>query len=213
RAESGLSINFKGVKFSYPGGRLATHAGLNFSVASGERVGIVGSSGAGMSSLLRLLLRLHDPQGGAVELDGADLRTLDPDAVRAQISVVAQDSTLFHGTVEENLLLARPDATVAQMEAAARASNAHEFIMALPQGYRTVLGERGTQLSGGQRQRLTIARALLRDTPVLILDEALSSVDAENEAEIQDALDRLSRGRTTLVLAHRLSSVINADRI
>jgi ATP-binding cassette subfamily C protein CydCD len=212
-ADGGLSINFKDVKFSYPGGRLATHAGLNFSVAPGERVGIVGPSGAGKSSLVRLLLRLHDPQGGAVELDGTDLRTLDPDAVRAQISVVAQDSTLFHGTVEENLLLARPDATVAQMEAAARASNAHEFIMALPQGYRTVLGERGTQLSGGQRQRLTIARALLRDTPVLILDEALSSVDAENEAEIQDALDRLSRGRTTLVLAHRLSSVINADRI
>ncbi|GAB2897447.1 ABC transporter ATP-binding protein/permease [Paralcaligenes ginsengisoli] len=211
--DGGLSIDFKDVKFSYPGGRLATHAGLSFSVAPGERVGIVGPSGAGKSSLVRLLLRLHDPQGGVVELNGADLRTLDPNAVRAQISVVAQDSMLFHGTVEENLLLARPGATRAQMEAAARAANAHDFIQALPQGYDTVLGERGTQLSGGQRQRLTIARALLRDTPVLILDEALSSVDAENEAEIQEALERLSRGRTTLVLAHRLSSVINADRI
>src|SRR5690606_16315228 len=165
------------------------------------------------STLVRLLLRLHDPQAGAIELGGQDLRSLDPEAVRARISLVAQDSTLFHGTVEENLLLARPDATPEQLRAAAMAANAHTFIMALPQGYQTVLGERGTQLSGGQRQRLAIARALLRDTPVLVLDEALSSVDAENEAEIQQALDRLSRGRTTLVLAHRLSSVINADRI
>jgi len=212
-AAGGLSIAFRNVAFSYPGGRQITHQGMDFEIRPGERVGIVGPSGSGKSTLVRLLLRLHDPQAGVIELDGHDLRTLDPDAVRARISLVAQDSVLFHGTVEENLLLARPDATPAQMRAAAVAANAHAFIAALPQGYQTVLGERGTQLSGGQRQRLAIARALLRDTPVLVLDEALSSVDAENEAEIQQALDRLSRGRTTLVLAHRLSSVINADRI
>ena len=212
-AAGGLSIAFRDVAFSYPGGRQVTHQGMDFEIRPGERVGIVGPSGSGKSTLVRLLLRLHDPQAGVVELDGRDLRTLDPEAVRARISLVAQDSTLFHGTVEENLLLARPDATPDQMRAAAIAANAQGFIMGLPHGYQTVLGERGTQLSGGQRQRLAIARALLRDTPVLVLDEALSSVDAENEAEIQQALDRLSQGRTTLVLAHRLSSVINADRI
>ncbi|CAM4385876.1 lipid A export permease/ATP-binding protein MsbA [Bordetella tumbae] len=209
----GLAIAFRQVAFSYPGGRQITHQGMDFEIRPGERVGIVGPSGSGKSTLVRLLLRLHDPQSGVIEIDGRDLRTLDPEAVRASISLVAQDSTLFHGTVEENLLMARPDATPDQILAATTAANAHGFISALPQGYQTVLGERGTQLSGGQRQRLTIARALLRDTPILILDEALSSVDAENEAEIQQALDRLSRGRTTLVLAHRLSSVIGADRI
>lgn len=209
----GLEVVFDDVVFSYPGGRQTTHRGVSFTVRPGERVGIVGPSGSGKSSLVRLLLRLHDPQQGTIRLGGHDLRTLDPEALRAQISLVAQDSMLFHGTVEENLRLACPDATPDQLRAAAIAANAHDFIMALPHGYQTVLGERGTQLSGGQRQRLTIARALLRDTPVLILDEALSSVDAENEAEIQQALDALSHGRTTLVLAHRLSSVVNADRI
>lgn len=212
-AAGGLGISFDDVVFSYPGGRRTTHHGIRFDIRPGERVGIVGPSGSGKSTLVRLLLRLHDPQSGAIRIGGQDLRSLDPEAVRARISVVAQDSTLFHGTVEENLLMARPDATPQQIRAAAVAANAHAFITALPQGYQTVLGERGLQLSGGQRQRLAIARALLRDTPILILDEALSSVDAENEAEIQQALDRLSRGRTTLVLAHRLSSVVNADRI
>jgi ATP-binding cassette subfamily C protein CydCD len=160
-----------------------------------------------------LLLRLFDPQSGAVRIGGRDLRTVDPEALRAQIAVVHQDTYLFHGTVEENLRLGRPEASQAELEAAARDANAHEFIRQLPQGYRTIIGERGVNLSGGQRQRLAIARALLRDSPILILDEALSSVDAENEAVIQQALDRLARGRTTLVLAHRLSSVIGADRI
>ena len=127
--------------------------------------------------------------------------------------MVNQDTYLFHGTVEENLRLGRPDATQQELEAAARAANAHEFILRLPQGYATVIGERGVRLSGGQRQRIAIARALLRDAPILVLDEALSSVDAENEAVIQEALDRLMQGRTTLILAHRLSSVIGADRI
>jgi ATP-binding cassette subfamily C protein CydCD len=162
---------------------------------------------------VRLLLRLHDPQSGAIRIGGHDLRALDPDAVRGMIAVVSQDTWLFHGSVEENLRLGRPDATEAQLVAAARAANAHEFIMALPDGYQNAIGERGSQLSGGQRQRLAIARALLRDAPILVLDEALSSVDAENESVIQQALDRLMTGRTTLILAHRLSSVIGADRI
>ena len=207
------SIAFEAVGFAYPGGRRAAHQGLSFSIAAGERVGIVGPSGSGKSTIVRLLLRLHDPQSGAVRIGGHDLRALDPEAVRRMIAVVAQDTYLFHGTIEDNLRLGCPDASEADLVAAARAANAHDFIEALPDGYQTVIGERGARLSGGQRQRIAIARALLRDAPILVLDEALSSVDAENEAVIQQALDRLMAGRTTLILAHRLSSVINADRI
>src|SRR5271167_33583 len=207
------TIAFEDVWFAYPGGRGAAHDGLSFTVAAGEKIGIVGPSGSGKSSIARLLLRLFDPQRGTVKIGGRDLKTLDPEAVRRMIAVVHQDTYLFHGTVEENLRLGKPDADRQELEAAARDANAHEFIMALPQGYATMIGERGIMLSGGQRQRLAIARALLRDAPILILDEALSSVDAENEAVIQQAIDRLSAGRTTLILAHRLSSVIGADRI
>ena len=207
------SIQFDAVAFAYPGARKPAHEGLDFTVAAGERVGVVGPSGAGKSSIVRLLLREADPQSGAVRIGGHDLRTLDPEAVRSRIAVVAQDSALFHGTIAENLRLGRPDATDAQMHKAACDARADTFIRALPQGYDTAIGERGLRLSGGQRQRLAIARALLRDAPILILDEALSAVDAENEAEIQGALDRLMHGRTTLILAHRLSSVIGADRI
>jgi ATP-binding cassette subfamily C protein CydCD len=158
-------------------------------------------------------LHLFDPQHGTVRIGGRDLRTLDPETLGRMIAIVHQDTYLFYGTVEDNLRLGKPDADREELEAAARDANAHEFIMALPQGYATMIGERGVVLSGGQRQRLAIARALLRDAPILILDEALSSVDAENEAVIQQAIDRLSAGRTTLILAHRLSSVIGADRI
>ncbi|HWD58694.1 MAG TPA: ABC transporter ATP-binding protein [Stellaceae bacterium] len=207
------TIEFDDVSFAYPGGRRAAHDALSFSVAAGEKIGIVGPSGSGKSSVARLLLRLFDPQAGAVRIGGIDLRSLDPDTLRAQIAIVHQDTYLFHGTVEDNLRLGRPDAAEHELVAAAHDANAHEFIMALPQGYDTMLGERGVNLSGGQRQRLAIARALLRDAPILILDEALSSVDAENEAVIQEAIDRLSQDRTTLILAHRLSSVIGADRI
>src|SRR5271167_4969584 len=207
------TIAFKDVHFAYPGGRGAAHDGLSFTVAAGQKIGIVGPSGSGKSSIARLLLRLFDPQQGKVLIGGRDLKTLDPEAVRRMIAVVHQDTYLFHGTVEENLRLGRPDATTAEIEEAARDANAHDFILQLPYGYQTILGERGVNLSGGQRQRLAIARALLRDSPILILDEALSSVDAENEALIQRGLDRLAQGRTTLVLAHRLSSVIGADRI
>ncbi len=207
------SIAFEQVGFAYPGGRSAAHRGLDFAIAAGERVGIVGPSGSGKSTIVRLLLRLHDPASGTIRVGGQDLRSLDPEMVRRLIAVVSQDTYLFHGTVAENLRLGRPDATDADLIEAARAANAHEFITALPDGYASVIGERGTRLSGGQRQRIAIARALLRDSPILVLDEALSSVDAENEAVIQQALDRLMRGRTTLILAHRLSSVIGADRI
>jgi ATP-binding cassette subfamily C protein CydCD len=206
-------IIFENVAFAYPGGRRAAHSGLTFRVDAGERVGIVGPSGSGKSTIVRLLSRLHQAQTGTIRIGGYDLRTLDPAQVRGMIAVVSQDTYLFHGTVEENLRLGRPDASEAEVIAAATAANAHGFITALPDGYRTVIGERGTSLSGGQRQRLAIARAVLRDSPVLVLDEALSSVDTENEAIIQQALDRLMAGRTTLILAHRLSSVIGADRI
>jgi ATP-binding cassette, subfamily B, bacterial len=206
-------VEFENVTFAYPGGRGPAHAGLSFSLAPGERVGIVGPSGSGKSTIARLLLRLHDPQGGRVLVGGSDVRSIALADLRRAIAVVNQDTYLFHGTVEDNLRMGKPDATAAELEAAARVANAHEFIARLPEGYRTVVGERGVRLSGGQRQRIAIARALLRDAPILVLDEALSSVDAESEAVIQEALDRLMRGRTTLIFAHRLSSVIGADRI
>jgi ATP-binding cassette subfamily C protein CydCD len=207
------TIAFEDVWFAYPGGRGAAHDRLSFTVAAGEKIGIVGPSGSGKSSVARLLLRLFDPQRGTVKIGGHDIKSLDPEALGRMIAVVHQDTYLFYGTVEENLRLGKPDATRDEIEAAARDANAHEFISLLPQGYDTMIGERGVLLSGGQRQRLAIARALLRDAQILILDEALSSVDAENEAVIQQAIDSLSAGRTTLILAHRLSSVIGADRI
>ena len=207
------TVAFESVTFSYPGDRRAAHDGLSFEVKAGERVGIVGPSGAGKSTVARLLLRFYDPERGRVAIGGHDLRELTLDQLRGLIAVVSQDTYLFHGTVEQNLRMGKPDASQAERDAAARAANAEEFIARLPQGYATVVGERGVRLSGGQRQRIAIARALLRDAPILILDEALSAVDAENEAVIQQALDRLMEGRTTLIFAHRLSSVIGADRI
>ena len=162
---------------------------------------------------MRLLLRLYDPNAGAVRIGERDLRTLSFAQIRSMVSVVHQDTFLFHGTIEENIRMGRPNATSDDVQAAAAAANIHEFVQSLPNGYATVVGEKGIRLSGGQRQRVAIARALLRDASILVLDEALSAVDAENEAAIQEALDRLMRGRTTLILAHRLSSVIGCDRI
>ncbi|APT58855.1 ABC transporter [Roseomonas gilardii] len=211
--ETAPEIRFEGVRFAYPGGRQPAHDGLDFAIRGGERVGLVGPSGAGKSSVIRLLLRQFDPQAGRILIGGQDVATLDPAGIAAHVAIVAQDATLFHGTVAENLRLGRPEASQAELEAACRAANAHDFVQSLPGGYDALIGERGARLSGGQRQRLAIARALLRDAPILILDEALSAVDAENEAVIQQALDRLMQGRTVLILAHRLSSVIGADRI
>jgi ATP-binding cassette subfamily C protein CydCD len=207
------SVVFDDVTFTYPGTARVVHGGLSFAVPPGGRVGFVGASGSGKSTIARLLLRFHDPERGRVAIGGRDLRALSLDQIRGRIAVVSQDTWLFHGTVEDNIRMGRPEATDAELRAAAGAANAEEFIERLPQGYATVVGERGVRLSGGQRQRIAIARALLRDAPILVLDEALSSVDAESEALIQAALDRLMVGRTTIIFAHRLSSVIGADTI
>ena len=206
-------ISFDGVSFGYQGGHRPALEGASFDLREGETLGVVGASGAGKSTLVWLMYRFYDPQAGSIKLGGHDLRDLPLSVLRENISVVTQDTYLFHGTVADNLRFGKPDATQEELESAARAANAHEFIEHLPHGYETVVGERAVRLSGGQRQRIAIARALLKDAPVLLLDEALSSVDAENEALIQSALERLMENRTTLVIAHRLSSVINADRI
>jgi ATP-binding cassette, subfamily C, bacterial CydCD len=206
-------VRFEDVTFGYQGGRRPAVTGVSFELEPGHSLGVVGPSGAGKSTLVNLLLRFVDPQQGRILLDGHDLRELPLETVRRQVAVVAQDTYLFYGSVADNLRVARPDASLADLDAACRAANADAFIADLPQGYETVIGERGVRLSGGQRQRLAIARALLKDAPILVLDEALSSVDAENEATIQQALERLQRGRTTLVIAHRLSSVATADHI
>jgi ATP-binding cassette, subfamily C, bacterial CydCD len=210
-ADAGVA--FEDITFAYPGARRPAHVELSFDVRPGERVAIVGPSGSGKSTIARLLLRFHDPDRGRVTIGGRDLRQLSLEQVRSRVALVSQDTWLFHGTVEDNIRMGKPDASADELRAAARAANAEEFILRLPQSYDTVVGERGVRLSGGQRQRIAIARALLRDAPILVLDEALSSVDAESEALIQAALDLLMRGRTTLIFAHRLSSVIGADRI
>ena len=206
-------ISFESVTFGYEGGRRPALQDLTFTLNAGETLGVVGPSGAGKSTVVWLLMRFYDPQQGRVLLGGHDLRELPLETLRDQVSVVTQETYLFNGTVAENLRLGKQDATLQELEEAARAANAHEFIAALPGGYDTVVGERGIRLSGGERQRIAIARALLKAAPILVFDEALSSVDAENEAVIQQALDRLMAGKTTLVIAHRLSSVVGADRI
>ena len=206
-------IRFENVTFGYNQGRGNALEEVSFTLGKGEKLGVAGPSGAGKSTLVWLAYRFFDPQKGRILLGGEDLKTLPLERIREQIAVVTQDTYLFHGTVADNLRFGKRDATQEQLEAAARAANAHEFISELPQGYDTYVGERAIRLSGGQRQRIAIARALLKDAPILILDEALSSVDAENEAVIQEALDRLMQGRTTLIIAHRLSSIVGADRI
>ena len=206
-------VSFDGVTFGYEGGHRPALQDVSFQLREGETLGVVGASGAGKSTLVWLMYRFYDPQAGSIRLGDHDLRDLSLSTIRDNISVVTQDTYLFHGTVADNLRFGKPDATQEELEEAARAANAHGFISHLPHAYDTVVGERAVRLSGGQRQRLAIARALLKDAPILLLDEALSSVDAENETVIQSALDRLMENRTTLVIAHRLSSIVNADRI
>ncbi|MFC7107020.1 ABC transporter ATP-binding protein [Nonomuraea rubra] len=206
-------MSFDQVTFSYPGRDRPALDGFSLDIAPGERVALVGRSGAGKTTVASLLLRFFDPSAGRVTVNGVDVRDLSFDRLRSLIAVVSQDTYLFHGTVRRNLALARPDAGDEQLEAAARAAQAHDFITALPDGYDTVVGERGLKLSGGERQRIAIARALLKDAPILVLDEATSAVDAANESAIQHALDTLSGGRTTLMIAHRLSTVQAADRV
>ncbi|GIH75040.1 ABC transporter ATP-binding protein/permease [Planobispora longispora] len=206
-------LRFEGVTFTYPGRERPAVRDVSVTAEPGRTVALVGPSGAGKSTCVSLLLRHLDPQHGRVTLNGVDIRTLTLAALRAQIAVVAQDTYLFHGTVADNLRLARPGATDEELAAAARDAGAHDFIAALPDGYATVLGERGATLSGGQRQRVALARALLADAPLLVLDEATSHVDARGEAVIARALARARNGRTCLVIAHRLSTVRDADHI
>ncbi len=208
------ALAFEDVTFHYPT-RPDSPALDRFTlhVAPGETVALVGPSGAGKSTVLSLLLRFHDPEQGAVAIDGIDLRSLPPDEVRAQIALVAQQPTIFATTARDNIRYGRLDASDAEVEAAARAAEAHAFLAALPEGYDAQLGERGARLSGGQQQRIAIARALLRDAPILLLDEATSALDAQSEHAVQQALARLMEGRTTLVIAHRLATVLKADRI
>ena len=207
-------IAMRDVRFHYPTRPdLPALEGFSLDVAPGETVALVGPSGAGKSTVFQLLLRFHDPESGRLTLDGADLRALDPAQVRAHIALVPQDPVIFAASAADNIRYGRLGATDADVEAAARSAEAHEFIAALPGGYASELGERGARLSGGQQQRLAIARALLKDAPILLLDEATSALDAQSERAVQQALERLMQGRTTLVIAHRLATVLKADRI
>ncbi len=205
-------LRFVGVRFAYQGSSTVLHD-LDLEVPAGRTTAVVGSTGAGKSTLVKLMLRFHDPQAGRVTLDGTDLRELRRAELRSAIGLVSQDVYLFHGTVRDNLLLGRPGASDEELERAADAAEALEFVRALPEGFDTVVGERGQKLSGGQRQRLSIARALLKDPPIMILDEATSAVDNETEAAIQRSLERITAGRTTVVIAHRLSTIRHADVI
>jgi subfamily B ATP-binding cassette protein MsbA len=205
-------VRFRNVSFSYDGLTPVLRA-ISLEVRAGERIAVAGTSGAGKSTLVNLIPRFYDPTAGAVEVDGLDLRKLRLRSVRRQIGLVPQDIVLFIGSIRDNIAYARPEATQDEVIAAAKVANAHEFINGLPQGYETLLGEDGIQLSGGQRQRLAIARAVLTNPRIIILDEATSSLDAESEQLIQEALDRLMEDRTTFIIAHRLSTVRKADRI
>lgn len=205
-------VDFERVAFAYPAGTQVIQD-FDLHVHAGEHIALVGPSGAGKSTLMMLLQRFEDPTQGMVRIDGVDLRRMKSQALRRQIGTVLQDTTLFNDTVRANIAYGCPSASSAQIEAAAAAANAAQFIAALPESYATVLGERGARLSGGQRQRIAIARALLKDPRILILDEATSSLDAESEALVQDALQRLLQGRTSFIIAHRLATVVRADRI
>ena len=186
---------------------------ISFTACAGELCAIVGPSGAGKTTLMNLVPRFADPRQGSIRLGGHDLRAISRQSLRSRIGQVFQDPFLFSGSVADNILLGRPGATVQDVEQAARVANAYGFIMRLPDGYDTVVGERGVRLSGGQRQRIAIARAILRNPWILLLDEATAALDSASEAAVQDALGRLMEGRTSFVVAHRLSTVLNADRI
>lgn len=205
-------VRFENVRFAYDP-RREILKGVTFDIPPGHTVAVVGHSGSGKSTLARLLYRFYDPDGGRITIDGHDLRDLTQASVRAAIATVPQDTVLFNDTIHYNILYGRPEASREEVEAAAKAAHIHDFILAMPDGYETEVGERGLKLSGGEKQRVAIARALLKNPAILIFDEATSALDSRSEKAIQAELERIAQGRTTLVIAHRLSTVMNADRI
>jgi len=209
----GGRIVFEDVTFHYGAHRAPLYDGLSVDIRAGERVGLVGRSGSGKTTFVKLVQRLYDVSGGRILIDGQDIAAATQYSLRSQIAIVQQDPILFHRSLAENIAYGRPGASMAAVEQAARLANAHDFILRLPKGYGTLVGERGVKLSGGERQRVALARAFLADAPVLILDEATSSLDSESEALIQQAMERLMKGRTSIVIAHRLSTVRSLDRI
>jgi ATP-binding cassette, subfamily B, bacterial len=212
-AIEGGEIVFDDVTFHYGGHREPLYDGLSVTIRAGERVGLVGRSGSGKTTFVKLVQRLYDVSDGRVLIDGQDIAKATQQSLRSQIAIVQQDPILFHRSLAENIAYGRPGASLEAIEQAARLANAHDFILRLPKGYGTLVGERGVKLSGGERQRVALARAFLADAPVLILDEATSSLDSESEALIQQAMERLMKGRTSIVIAHRLSTVRSLDRI
>ncbi|RXG99753.1 ABC transporter ATP-binding protein [Bradyrhizobium zhanjiangense] len=212
-AIEGGEIVFDDVTFLYGGHRAPLYDGLSLTIRAGERVGLVGRSGSGKTTFVKLVQRLYDVSGGRVLIDGQDIALATQQSLRSQIAIVQQEPILFHRSLAENIAYGRPGASLQAIEQAARLANAHDFILRLPKGYGTLVGERGVKLSGGERQRVALARAFLADAPVLILDEATSSLDSESEALIQQAMERLMKGRTSIVIAHRLSTVRSLDRI
>jgi ABC-type multidrug transport system fused ATPase/permease subunit len=207
------AIALDDVTFAYHPDEPLVLRDLSFYVQPGETVALVGPSGAGKSTCVSLLLRFWDPNHGAIRLGGIDLRDFSLDDLRRRIAIVQQDNYLFNTSIRDNIRIGKPHASAEEIEAAARAANIHAFIVGLPYGYDTMVGERGAKVSGGQRQRLALARAFLKDAPILVLDEATSNLDSENERLIKAAVTRLMAGRTTLVIAHRLSTIISADRV
>jgi ABC-type multidrug transport system fused ATPase/permease subunit len=205
-------IVFDQLCFSYKSGRDVFNS-LSLTIPAGQKVGLVGFSGAGKTTLCQLLLRNYDLNSGQIRIDGQNIATVTQDSLRAQIAVIPQDTSLFHRSLAENIGYGRPDASMEEIVAAAKAAEAHDFIMQLPAGYETLVGERGIKLSGGQRQRIAIARAILKNAPILLLDEATSALDSVTERLIQTALNHAMAGRTTIVVAHRLATLTNLDRL
>jgi subfamily B ATP-binding cassette protein MsbA len=205
-------VEFRDVHFSYDGGRKVVHE-INLTVDAGQTVALVGPSGAGKTTLINLLCRFYDVDRGGIYIDGHDIRQVTVKSLRQQIGFVMQESLLLSGSIAENIRYGRPDATFEKTVEAAKAANAHDFIMQLPHGYNTVVGERGVKLSGGQKQRIAIARAVLKNPRILIFDEATSSLDTESERLIQDAMERLLQDRTAFIIAHRLSTILSANKI
>jgi ATP-binding cassette subfamily B protein len=206
-------VKFENVTFRYFGGGEPVLKNVSFEAKPGETIALLGATGSGKTTIINLLPRFYDPSEGKITIDGYDLRDVTLDSLRTQIGIVLQETTLFSGTIRENIAFGKPDATLEEIQKATKAAAAHDFIMSFPEGYNTHVGERGTTLSGGQKQRVAIARALLLDPRILILDDSTSSVDLTTEAQIQKALETLMQGRTSFVIAQRISTVINADKI